>query len=497
MPRSQPESKRKPEAMRLRKLREALQFSQRDLASEFRVAHTAVSSWESGARTIPGPVLKLMEIYEDQAGMVPMRSERSSSSELPGTGVSRNVRLSLGIAGLAARFAGRFLMKWAGADADPMKDSAKLVQTLGNLKGLLMKAGQMVGYVHAGGISALREPFEILQSNASPLRPDLIERVIEEELGASPRYLFASWNPVPLGVGSIGQVHEARLRNGTEVALKVQYPGIRKSLHSDLKYTRFIDLFGTLVFRKQDRESFVDELANQADLECDYTRERLSQERFRKIFENDPEVRIPKTLPEFCSPRVLAQEKLSGRSFRSFCAVESQARKDHAGRILFRFAFESLFRHHILNCDPHPGNFQFNGDTVIFYDFGSVKELTPGFVESFRDLIRALQRGDRNRVAALAIEMGYVPETEGFDFDHHFEMLSFLYSPFIKDEEFTFTPAFVENVWSRIILNNKNRARSSVPRDWIFVNRLQWGLYSVLAELRARTNWKRLLDSLP
>jgi predicted unusual protein kinase regulating ubiquinone biosynthesis (AarF/ABC1/UbiB family) len=496
MPRFTPEPDRRPEALRLRKLREALQLSQRDLASEFRVAHTAVSSWESGTRTIPGPVLKLMEIYEDQAGILIPRPDSTTTAELPGTGISRNIRLSLAVAGLAARFAGRFLLKWAGANPDPVRDSARLVQTLGNLKGLLMKAGQMVGYVHAGGIASLREPFEILQSNANPVRPDLMENVIAEDLGAPPRLLFSSWNPVPLGVGSIGQVHEARLGNGTEIAIKVQYPGIQRSLQSDLKYTRFIDLFGTLLFRKQDRESFVEELVSQADLECDYVREREHQEKFRRIFESDPAIKIPATLPDFCSRRVLAQEKLTGRSFRSFCEVESQARKNEAGITLFRFAFESLFRHRLLNCDPHPGNFQFKDNTVIFHDFGSVKEFSPAFTADFADLLRALLAQDRKEVAALVVRMGYVPEPARFDFDHHYEMISFLYSPFLAKGDFTFTSAFVEEIWTRVILNNKNRAHSSVPRDWLFVNRLQWGLYSVLAELRARGDWNRLLKSL-
>jgi hypothetical protein len=163
---------------------------------------------------------------------------------------------------------------------------------------------------------------------------------------------------------------------------------------------------------------------------------------------------------------------------------------------LFSMAFESLFRHRILNCDPHPGNFQFQDEAVIFHDFGCVKEFTPEFVEDFALLLRALLAQDRKQVAELVVRMGYVPDPACFDFDHHFEMISFLYSPFLAKGEFTFTPAFVEEIWARVILNNKNRASSSLPRDWLFVNRLQWGLYSVLAELRARADWNRLLDSL-
>ena len=437
-----------------------------------------------------------MEIYEDQAGIGVPRTDPIAPADLPGTGISRNIRLSLAVAGLAARFAGRFLLKWAGATPDPGKDSAKLVQTLGNLKGLMMKAGQMVGYVHAGGIASLREPFEILQNQASPLRVDLIERVVEEELGTPPRLLFSSWNPVPIGVGSIGQVHEARLRDGTEIALKVQYPGIQKTLQTDLKYTRFIDLFGTLLFRNQDRESFVEELALQADLECDYERERNHQQRFRERFEHNHRIIIPKVIPGFSTRRVLAQEKITGRPFRSFCEVEPQAVKDEAGRTLLRFSFESLFKHRILNCDPHPGNVQFLGESVILHDFGSVKELSSKFVDDFTSLLRALLLQDRKAVAELVVQMGYVPDPARFDFDHHFEMISFLYSPFLTPGEFTFTPVFVDEIWNRVILNNKNRAHSSVPRDWLFVNRLQWGLYSVLAELRARGDWHRLLKDL-
>jgi len=297
-------------------------------------------------------------------------------------------------------------------------------------------------------------------------------------------------------MGSIGQVHEASLPDGTELAVKVQYPGIQKTLQTDLQYTRFIDLFGTLIFRDQDRESFVKELSLLADQECDYSLERTHQEAFRTFHENDPQILIPRTYPELSTGRVLTQEKLSGRSFRSLCETGSQSDKNEVGTVLFRFAFTSLLNHQLLNCDPHPGNYQFKGTSIIFYDFGCVKKLDPAFVDEFKSLIHAMLSGNRAAVAGLATKMGYVPNPESFDFDHHFALLEFLYRPWLTPGSFAFTPAYVEEVWNRIILNNKNRARSSVPQNWIFVNRLQWGLYSVLADLRAEADWGKILRSL-
>ena len=496
MPRSKPKSSRLNEALRLRQLRGFLQLSQRDLATEFRVGHAAISSWESGARTIPGPILKLIEIYEKEAGL-------SAIDDLEYGWFSRNFRLSATIAGITARLAGHSLLKLFGSSGEPFSEVAaqKMAETMSDLKGLIMKAGQMMSYTDFGLADSVRKRFAVLLDHSTPLLNEKIVGVLEAELGASDLH-FQSWNPVPIGVGSIGQVHEAKLLDGTPVAVKVQYPEILKLMESDLAYTHFIQMLGPVLFPKQDRHALIEELRERAQDECDYLKESGFQERLRHCFLNDPEMVIPRVYPKWTTQKVLTQERIEGKRFYDFVEQATQEEKNQAGRIIFKNAFQSVFLHQLVNADPHPGNYLFLNRRVhcadlkvAFVDFGGTLALTPDFVQRWRSYIQAVSSNDHIHARQLVIEMGYVPNPKSFDFDAHFELMKNLHAPWLTQGSFRFTREYLIRSW-HLMLNNVNRSKLNLPREWVLINRLQWGLYSVLAILNAEQDWREIMQLL-
>jgi predicted unusual protein kinase regulating ubiquinone biosynthesis (AarF/ABC1/UbiB family)/DNA-binding XRE family transcriptional regulator len=519
MPRSQRTAGRRREAARLRRLREALGFSQRELAAELKVAHGAIGLWESGARTIPGPVLKLMELFEDELGM---RDDRAGGGARPlaalGTSsLSRGLRLSRTAAGATARAAAAAVARMLAGDeragaiaaATQAAIARQIADTLGDMKGFAMKMGQMSSYLDFALPEPARDVLATLQRSTRPMAPRIVAQVFLEELGTSPRKLFAEWSPQPFAAASIGQVHRARLASGQPVAVKVQYPGVAAAIEADLRNAALVERFGAVFFRAQERGIFQAELRDRFLEECDYRLEAANQEAFRRLWGGRPGVVVPRVHPQLSSGRILVTDLIEGEEFRAFAARASPAEKDRAGELLHDFAFASIFRHAVFNGDPHPGNYLFTGGgaatgaagggpvAVVFLDFGCVKRLDARQVARWRAFLRATLERDVPRANGLWIEMGMVPDPSRYDFDHHQRMIHTIYEPWLLDRPFTFTPAYVARAWDVTGFHNRNRASMNVPRDWVFVHRLQSGLYALLAKLEATSAWRpRLLDLL-
>ena len=493
MPRHSDRKSRLDEAKRLRRLRHYLQVSQRDLANEFKVGHGAISFWESGRRTIPGPILKLIEIYESELGL---EKEDSGLIHIDSSWISRNFKLSSVMAQIAARVAGNSFQRLIGTDVEPFSDTItqKLGDAFGDLKGLLMKVGQMMSYTDFGMSDSAREKLITLQDRSAALDHKLIELVFETEIGLTPQSTFARFWSAPIGVGSIGQVHRATLADNSELAVKIQFPDIEASIDSDLKNTKFAEVLFPFLLPKQDSSDLLRELKDKFVDECDYRLEAKSQADFARIFASDPEIVVPKIYPKWSTKHVLTSQFLKGRRFSEFLSESTPEERNQAGKIIFRMAFESVFKHGILNCDPNPGNYIFlDQGKVGFIDFGCVKALDPKFVELWRNYILAFIKGDDLASNRIIIEMGYVPNPKTFDFKYHNELMRLLQKPWLDEKPFTFNREYVVSIGKKITIENPNRSKINLPKNWVFVNRLQWGLYSVLASLEAKADWRDIM----
>src|SRR4051812_12485782 len=189
-----------------------------------------------------------------------------------------------------------------------LRTAEDVAATLGNMKGVLMKLGQIASFVDDGLPEPVREALTQLQSDAPPMSPELAAGVIESELGAPPDRVFAEWDPVPIAAASIGQVHRAITRDGRAVAVKVQYPGVEHAIQADLDGMD-MSMFGApMLFKNFNVQPFLDEIRERITEELDYTVEAANQQQFADWYRGHPFIDVLDVVTELSTSRVLTTE---------------------------------------------------------------------------------------------------------------------------------------------------------------------------------------------
>jgi predicted unusual protein kinase regulating ubiquinone biosynthesis (AarF/ABC1/UbiB family) len=299
-----------------------------------------------------------------------------------------------GSAGLAMRA----LRKVAGSDTRETEHSmiGHVVQALGEMKGAAMKLGQALSMEVDTLPPELQRLVARLQSEAPPIAYEEISAVVEEELGAPPERLFAEFDPKPLAAASLGQVHAARLEDGREVVLKVQYPGIVEAVESDFDNLSVMARAAGLTSKLLDGRDYVDELRREIALETDYRLEAERARVFRELLASEEDLLAPEPIPERSSSRVLCLTRVRGVTLQRF--LESNPDASARWRVseqLIRAVHGPFFGAGRIHADPHPGNFLVTEEgRLALLDFGCVKTFRPDFVEAIRFFMRAEMRGE-------------------------------------------------------------------------------------------------------
>jgi predicted unusual protein kinase regulating ubiquinone biosynthesis (AarF/ABC1/UbiB family) len=386
-----------------------------------------------------------------------------------------------------------------------LKSAEQVAETLGNMKGVLMKLGQMASFVNEGFPEDLRAQLAVLQADAPPMSAELAAGVIEAELGGLPTTVFAEWDPVPLAAASIGQVHRARLHDGRSVAVKVQYPGVEKAIRADLDNTAMLTSMLGVVFKGLDIKPFIAELRDRVGEELDYKLEAQRQRTFRQIYEGHPTIVVPQVVDEFSTDRVLTTELSNGVRFAD--TVDwTQAERDLAGETIYRFVFRSFNRHRLFNGDPHPGNYLFEkggplGVRVVFLDFGLVKQFTQKEMETFWTMIR-YQVTERDPILyRKTVEgAGLLVEGAPYSTEMLMEYFGYFYYPVLEHQKFTYTREYAREALKRTFDPNGQHTEMmkwfNLPPAFVVLNRIQWGLNAVLASLDATADWRSISDEL-
>lgn len=483
---------------RLRRLRERLGLSQREMAAEFKVTSGAVALWETGSREMPGPALRLLELYEKESSGK-SDSDESSEDERPIESSWFGRSLPPAAASLYFIMLGRFRVT---EDTSPIAKRVRLavarrfIRNAAELRGLASKMVQMVSYMDVLLSDSERAMCAEVEQERPPLSSTRVDRIFETELNGRPGKIFASWSARPLAVGSIGQVHEATLRSGERVVVKVQYPEIIEALQTDLGNIKLMEQCIALLFRSQRAGVLFDEMRARFLEECDYELEARHLRRFGELFAGRRDFEFPTPFPDYSSGRVLTMSRLTGVPFDTFARNATQEARNRASALLWTFQYESVLRHGLFNTDPHPGNLMFADDRLKVVDFGRVKELSPGFVGGLRSLFRSVLERDRDLFARALVEIGGIGDARRFDYDYAYRGIAFGCLPFMRDEPFTFTAPFVQRLWVLFSTENVNRPYSNIPADGIFFHQLAYGLSAVLARLRGRVSFRSLMLDL-
>jgi predicted unusual protein kinase regulating ubiquinone biosynthesis (AarF/ABC1/UbiB family) len=384
--------------------------------------------------------------------------------------------------------------------AHQLRTAADVANALGELKGALMKLGQMASYLDDGLPEPMREALASLQQDAPPMAPELSAQIVREQLGDVPDRLFAQWDPNPVAAASIGQVHRAVTHSGLTVAVKVQYPGIGEAIRADLLNTDLIFRALGLLFPGFEPGPLVEELRARLVEELDYGIEADNQRLFSDWYADHPFIHVPRVVDELSSAHVLTTEFADGARFSE---VErwSQDERNAAAESIFRFVFRSIYRLHAFNGDPHPGNYLFRGDgRVSFLDFGLVKRYTPDEVHLFQSLIVAMVIDRDIPEFRRILEANDVLKPAAISDDEVREYFGHFYEFVLEDREVAFTPEYASETVRRMFDPSSPYAHvarsSNVPPAFVVTQRINLGLHAVLGRLRAKRNWRRIAFEL-
>ena len=438
--------------------------------------------------------------------------EAASGGSAPVTGTSRGTR-NVALAGVGAKAGSSYALHrarraFASVERQTELDAAFELQTaesiteaLGNMKGALMKLGQMASYLDQGMPPQIRETLAELQSNAPPMSAELSGGVVAEELGAPPELVFAEWDPQPIASASIGQVHRAITHDGRAVAVKVQYPGVGDAIRVDLDNAGL--LFGAIgmLFPGLEPGPLVAELRERLVEELDYRLEAANQQLFADHYRDHPFIHVPDVLADLSTERVLTSELAEGVRFEEM-ETWSQAQRDLAAEAIFRFVFGSLYRIHAFNGDPHPGNYLFRPDgRVTFLDFGLVKRFTPDEIQVMESMIQAMVldrdiprfRGILTRIGMLQADAPFT-DAQIEDYFGHF------YNFVRLDETSTITSEYASETVRRFFDTSGPYGdvmkAANVPPAFVIIQRINLGLYAIFGQLHATANWRRISEEL-
>ncbi len=411
-------------------------------------------------------------------------------------------RIGLAHAGTSARklFASAERKEQLSRDRE-MKSAQQVADELGNMKGALMKLGQMASYLDDGLPEPLRLALSQLQSNAPPMSIDLVHQEIKRELGKTVDELFVEFDDEPIAAASIGQVHRAILKTPEgerAVAVKVQYPGVAEAIDADL---RTADLLGTLLafgFKSLNPEDMVAEIKDRLREELDYKKEAENQQLFADFYKGHPFIHVPEVLHNYSTSRILISELVSGSSFAEVLTWP-QEQRDMAGEAIFRFVFRSLYRFRAFNGDPHPGNYIFHKDgKVTFLDFGLIKHFTVDEMNMFQSMVKAaVLDNDMETYRRVIEDAGMFQKDAPFSTEEAGDYFAHFYEPVRESKDMTWTTGYATSIVRHTFDRTSAIAQyATVPRSFVFIQRINLGLYALLGQLGASGNFRRISEEL-
>jgi predicted unusual protein kinase regulating ubiquinone biosynthesis (AarF/ABC1/UbiB family) len=379
-----------------------------------------------------------------------------------------------------------------------IRTAEDVAKELGEMKGVLMKAGQLISFIFEALPDEAQAALATLQADATPMAPSLAAGVVEGDLGKQPERIFRDWTDLPVAAASIGQVHRATTPDGRVVAVKVQYPGVHEAIESDLDAAEVMyAMFSAMMLKGLDVNALVDELRGRMREELDYTLEAKNVTEFEERFAGHPWVRIPKLVPEYSTARLLTTEWVDGMSFDEL-RNEPTETKQRAAEVLWRFAQRAIHQYGIFNGDPHPGNYKFHHDgSITFLDYGLVKRWSPGEWEGLKPTMDAIivQRDPELLVSEME-KSGFLKAGHGLDAGLVYDYVSSPYVPYLTDE-FTFTREWMRDTLGTILDVQGPHApvieQLNLPPSFVILDRVVWGVSAILGKLEAHGPWRGML----
>jgi predicted unusual protein kinase regulating ubiquinone biosynthesis (AarF/ABC1/UbiB family) len=382
-----------------------------------------------------------------------------------------------------------------------VETAEQAVDLLGNMKGALMKVGQMASYLDQGLPETVRSTLTQLQQDAPPMSVELAESVVTAELGGPPDEIFARWDADPIAAASIGQVHRAMTHDGRAVAVKIQYPGVQDAIGSDLATADVVFRGLARMFPGLEPGPVVAELKARLREELDYTVEAANQHAFGAYYRGHPHIHIPDVVDDLSTSTILTTELATGVRFEEVLSW-SQNERNLAAETIYRFAFGSIYNVGAFNGDPHPGNYIFRpGGEVTFLDFGLVKRFTRASLEGFEAMLTSMVlEHDPARFRAVVEDLGLLRKGAEFSDAEVADYFSHFYEFVREPGPYTITGEYASSTIRHIFEAGGEfsdiRKAANVPTDFVIIQRINLGLFSIFGRLEATGDWRRIAEEL-
>ncbi len=284
------------------------------------------------------------------------------------------------------------------------RTALRVMNSMTYLRGVVMKVGQTLANYPDIAAPEFVETLERLHFDAPPMHWSLLREMVHAELGDDPENMFAAFGKRAFAAASLGQVHRARLPDGEEVAVKIQYPGIARSIQSDFRNLFLFMLPARLGKDWENTKDQFDDLRMRLEQETDYAREAANLERARSLFRDFEGIVVPRVYRQYSTERVLTMERLEGVHLREFMArAPSQAERNEVARKIVRAWYRLYYAGRMFYPDQHPGNYLVMDDgRVGLIDFGLILPIEGDEWEFARKMDRPLTTGRlHDRIAAV------------------------------------------------------------------------------------------------
>ena len=390
----------------------------------------------------------------------------------------------------------------AAAARRQMEAAEQIFDVLGQMKGAAMKVGQVASFIDTGAFPP--EFQERIQAKLAELRDaaprvsfDRMRAVVEGDLGERLDDVFAEFEEDAVAAASIGQVYRARLHDGRDVAVKVQYPGVSQAVRADLQNLGLIMRVAKRIAPGMDAKAMTAEIRERLTDELDYEHEAQQHRAFARTWRGHPFIYVPRVVTDLSTEHVLVSEWVDGIGFEEVKG-QDRATRDRFGEIIFRFFFGSLYRNGHFSGDPHPGNYRLMPDgRVAFIDFGMTKRVAREDIDAEVEALRAVMEHDVGGLHRQLAAMGFFDPDDDLVtpqavFDHFHDVTAW----YNEDREVTVDRALVAQT---LIDFGDPRSRhwqlmrrETMPPQAMLARRMEALTLGVLGQLEATANWHRI-----
>ena len=375
----------------------------------------------------------------------------------------------------------------------------RVTRDLGQMRGAAMKLGQMLsmdtGLVLPPEMTAI---MAALRAEAPHMPPKQLQSVLNAAWGSGWYGRFKRFDLRPFAAASIGQVHRAQTHDGRDLAIKVQYPGVRASINSDIDNLATLLRVPGVIPRDTDLGPILREAKAQLHQEADYIAEARHLSAFRRLLTGSEAFRLPALHSDLSTPEVLAMTYIDSQPIDTLTDAPQDLR-DHVAQKLIDLTLQELFAFGLMQTDPNLANYRFDPATgqIVLLDFGAAMEIDPSLTSDFRNLLNAALDQDGARTRAAMLRIGYFsPATAPRHQDLIMDMFETAMAPLRQITPYDFgTSDMVKTLRDMGLAMGSERELTHVPPPaTLFLHRKIGGIYLLASKLRARVALRPLLE---